>query len=106
MMAWDDNERSPYIAHKHSITYAPDMAEVLKEIVLMSRHQQESSIQDDEEDIDYVLPDMYYEYPDIELPEYVDESDDEIIEALETDALDAYFEHCYEGLCKNKYAYA
>jgi hypothetical protein len=103
MNFWDDNERGPYISHKNQTRVIPDMAQVLKEIVMMSWNQDEST--EDYEDIDYVNPTMYYEYSDNEIPEYMDDTDDELIEALESEALNEYFEHCYDSLCKNKFAY-
>lgn len=109
MMYWDDNERGPYIAYSSPAIHEPDMSKVLKDIVLMSRNQNISSVDDEEEetDIEYVAPEMYYEYPNVELPEYiVDDTDEEFLEELETEALNVYFEQCYDSLCKNKYAYS
>lgn len=101
---WDDNERGAYIAHKNNTETLPDMREVLKEIVLMSRNKGYDLHTDDDVD-NYIIPEMFYEYPEVDIDyECYSESDDDLIDALEADALDEYFEQCYEGLCKNKFA--
>jgi hypothetical protein len=102
---YDDNERGAYVAHKNTAyDRVPDMAQVLKQIVIMTRNKGYEFVeQDDEEDDNYIIPEMYYEWPEDTYTD-VDEDDEELIEAIEAEALEEYFEECYDGLFKSKFA--